>query len=127
MTAGPAGGTVSPLPETVMTCHPVYPPPGICQAGHTCHRPARFQARLEAAPGPGQSGLRKDAEACASHLTDVIQGLTTWASDHHLTDGHVTVLAIDPLPYSAYPPGPARREPGTVTPGLIFSTIQLTP
>ena len=68
--------------------------PHVCQADSTCGHPPRFQARLEAADGA--QPVRRNAEACAGHLTDMVQALTTWARDHHLTEGQLTVLVIDP-------------------------------
>jgi hypothetical protein len=97
-----------------------------CHADSSCARPPRFQARLEARP-EGTSGarpVRKNAEACADHLGEMVQALTRWARNRHLTDGHLTVLAIDPPSGRAAPPaGAGDEEPEPLS--LAFSTIQL--
>jgi hypothetical protein len=97
--------------------------PHICQANSTCGRPSRFRARLEAADG--RQPVRKSAEACAGHLGDMVQALTTWARGRHLTEGQLTVLVIDP-PFD----GPcllARADhSGPERAGFAFSTIRLT-
>jgi hypothetical protein len=68
-----------------------------CQADSHCTHPSCFQAWLEGY-GYQQRRIRKDAESCASHLGRIVQMLSTWAAEHHLADGRVTVLAIDPRP-----------------------------
>ena len=95
----------------------------VCQADSTCGRPSRFRARLEAADG--RQPVRKSAEACASHLGEMVQALTNWARSHHLTEGQLTVLAIDP-PFDG-PCLPAPADPGgPEVAGFAFSTIRLT-
>jgi hypothetical protein len=95
----------------------------LCQAESTCGRPSRFRARLEAADG--RQPVRKSAEACGGHLGDMVQALTMWARGHHLTEGQLTVLVIDP-PFS----GPCLLAPadpsGPEIAGFAFSTIRLT-
>ncbi|HEY5985706.1 MAG TPA: hypothetical protein VIV12_04880 [Streptosporangiaceae bacterium] len=90
---------------------------GNCQADSTCHRPPRFQAHLDAAR------VHKRAEACAGHLGAMVTGLTTWAREHNLTDGNLTVLAIHP---PATCPEPRILNQVSQTPGLVFSTIRLS-
>jgi hypothetical protein len=95
----------------------------VCQADSACGFPARFQVRLEAVHGA--QPVRENAEACARHLTDMVQALTTWAHGHHLTEGQLTVLAIDPpysgsyLPVTADPDRPEMQ-------GFAFTTIRFT-
>jgi len=103
-----------------------WPPPRMqlhaCQAGRACERPPRFQARLEAVNGT--QPVRKNAEACAAHLTDMVQALTTWARDHHLTEGQLTVLVIDPpLRGSSLLTVAGHGQPETLA--LAFTTIRL--
>ena len=97
--------------------------PHACQADKACERPPRFQARLESVNGTGP--VRKNAEACAAHLTEMVQALTAWASDHDLTDGQLTVLAIDPpLGGSCFLVPADHDRPQMLS--LAFSTIRLT-
>jgi hypothetical protein len=99
--------------------------PHVCQADSTCGHPPRFQARLEAVNGT--QPVRQNAEACASHLTDMVQALTTWARRQHLTDGELTVLTIDPPSSGSCFLVPADHDrPETVALALAFSTIRLT-
>jgi hypothetical protein len=97
---------------------------GTCQADATCHRPSRFQAQLDAAPGPGRARVHTDTEACTSHLACAIAAVTAWAQRQHLTSGHITVLALDPPPFGATPADPAPAA-GYGAHGLAFSTIPL--
>jgi len=103
-----------------------WPPgtrPRACQAASACERPPRFQARLEAA-GEAQP-VRKNAEACAGHLTELVRVLTAWARDHDLTEGQLTVLAIDPPSSDSCRLGPDDLDPPQVQ-GFVFCTIPLT-
>lgn len=97
--------------------------PRTCQADSRCGRPPRFQARLEAAKG--NRPVRKNAGACAAHLVEMVQALTTWARDHDLTDGQLTVLTIAPS-FDSAPPEVRPGAGGPETLGLAFSTIRLT-
>jgi hypothetical protein len=97
--------------------------PHVCQVDSTCGHPPRFQARLEAANGT--QPVRQNAEACAGHLTDMVQALTTWAHHQHLTEGQLTVLAIDPPSSGSCLLVPADRD-RPETAALAFSTIRLT-
>jgi hypothetical protein len=109
-------GMTFPLPR--MEAH-------VCQADSACVRPPRFQARLEAVNGT--QPVRQNAEACAGHLTDMVQALTTWARGQHLTDGELTVLTIDPPSSGSCLLVPADHDrPETVALALAFSTIRLT-
>jgi hypothetical protein len=90
-----------------------------CQADTACHRPPCFQARLDAACGASRAPIRRRAEACASHLGTMVTALAAWARDHDLTDGDLTILAIEPAR-----PGQAGLQPQTS--GLAFSTIHLS-
>ena len=64
----------------------------------TCPGAACFQARIESPAGPEHT--RRHANACASHLVEVIQMLRAWASSSRLAGGWLTVLAIDPYAIS---------------------------
>lgn len=88
-----------------------------CQADPRCHHTPRFQLRLDA------PHMRNKA-CCASHLGTMAQAMTTWARDHGLTEGDLTILTMDP------PPGGQCRwlQPpsgGAPASGLVFSTIPL--
>jgi len=97
--------------------------PRVCQADGICERPPRFQARLEAVNGT--QPVRKDAEACAGHLTELVRVLTAWARDHDLTEGELTVLAIDPPLSDSCRLAPADPDRLGMR-GFVFSTIRLT-
>jgi len=84
-----------------------------------CTRAACFQARVEWPPG--REHTRRRANACASHLVEVIQLLRTWARDSHLTGGWLTVLAIDPYAL------PRLAALGIPEPGFAFYTAPITP
>ncbi|HCU94748.1 MAG TPA: hypothetical protein DHU96_19420 [Actinobacteria bacterium] len=107
-----------------MTCLLACTRSGICQADQACRRPSRFQARLDAGHGT-QGRLCKDAEACASHLADIVQALTTWARENNFREGNVIVLAIEPPPYNA-PTEDLSKPHQSRTPGFVFSTIRLS-
>jgi hypothetical protein len=106
-----------------MTWPPYGMRPRVCQADSTCERPPRFQARLEAVNG--MQPVRKNAEACAGHLTELVRALTAWARDHDLTDGQLTVLAIDPPLSGSCLLAPADHDRPEMQ-GFVFSTIRLT-
>jgi hypothetical protein len=95
----------------------------VCQADSTCGRPPRFQARLEAVNGA--QPVRQNAEACVCHLADLVQAMTAWARGHHLAEGSLTVLAIDPPASGSCRPDPADQDRPEML-GLAFGTIQLT-
>lgn len=95
-----------------------------CQADSTCHRPPRFQVYLDAAQHPQPLRIRRRTEACACHLGVVVAAMTTWAHEHHLTDGDLTILTIDPPPSTSHL-GQQRHPGGARTSGLVFSVIQL--
>jgi hypothetical protein len=94
-----------------------------CQADGACCQPPRFQARLEAANGT--EPIRRNSEACADHLGDMVQALTAWARVHHVTEGQLTVLAIDrPSERNPPPDSTSHEDPEMLS--LAFSTIRLT-
>ena len=88
---------------------PVFP--RACQSGTPCEAAPRFQAILETRTGTSPVCIA--SQACAAHIGAIVQGLTTWAHHHDITEGQITVLTIDlVLPYV---------EPQ----GLVFCTIPL--
>ena len=88
---------------------PVFP--RACQSGTHCQAAPRFQAILETRTGTSPVCIA--SQACAAHIGAIVQGLTTWAHHHDITEGQITVLTIDPvLPYV---------EPQ----GLVFCIIPL--
>ena len=106
-----------------MTCPLPRMWPHVCQIDSTCGRPPRFQARLEAVNG-GEP-VRQNAEACVCHFADLVQALTAWARGYHLTDGQLTLLAIDPPDSGPCLPVPADHDRPEML-GFAFSTIRLT-
>jgi hypothetical protein len=92
--------------------------PGGAATCSSCTRAAFFQARVEWPPG--REHTRRRANACASHLVEVIQLLRTWARDSHLTGGWLTVLAIDPYAL------PRLAALGIPEPGFAFYTAPIT-
>ena len=111
-------------------------PSSACDADPGCGHAACFQVQLEASQ-PQQA--YRQALACAYHVADVIEALHSWAREHGLAGGQLTVLAIEPtaggrqasgtsgaktaalrefafstIPLKAIPPGPApHREPSS--------------
>lgn len=93
-----------------------------CQADRDCTSTPRFQARLEAANGARP--VRLNVRACAHHFGDAAQALTDWARARHITNGHVTVLVIDPPLCGALPELTVNRH-HSQAPGIAFTTIPL--
>jgi hypothetical protein len=84
-----------------------------------CTRPAFFQARLEYPAGA--EFIRRRANACSGHLTDIIELLRSWARDRELASGAwLTVLAIDPYAL------PRLAALGIADPGLAFYSAPVT-
>ncbi len=98
--------------------------PGTCQAADVCSHPPCFQARLEAAGRSQTHRVRKEADACAGHLGNMVQALTAWARAHGLTDGELTVLAVDPPP-AGIPPALRAIQEEPDSHALAFSTMRL--
>ncbi|HUC23673.1 MAG TPA: hypothetical protein VMA73_13270 [Streptosporangiaceae bacterium] len=65
-----------------------------CEAGDGCEREACFQARVEATAGHNE--IRRRAHACGRHLTDVVQALCAWVRNSDISNGCLTVFAVDP-------------------------------
>jgi hypothetical protein len=70
-----------------------YRPSAACDADPRCGHAACFQVQLEASQ-PEQA--YRQAFACAYHVADVIEALRSWAREHDLAGGQLTVLAIEP-------------------------------
>ncbi len=75
--------------------------PHACQASGPCTGMPCFHIRLDAPAW--RRPAHRDAAACPSHLGEVVCGLASWAHDHGLRGGQVTVLAVNPNPASAPP------------------------
>jgi hypothetical protein len=73
-----------------------------CEPGRSCRRLACFQARVEVFSG--HQLVRRQMNACASHIVDAVQELSAWARAQADT-GWLEVLAIDPYA-AAQPAGP---------------------
>jgi hypothetical protein len=91
---------------------------GGCDADNTCLHAPCFQVQLEARR-PRQA--RRQANACAFHVPDVIETLRVWAGEHDLADGQLTILAIEPAAGGRIPGRPGQPE----LRGFAFSTIPL--
>ena len=93
-----------------------------CQSPCRCRRAPCFQVRLEARSHPRP--VRRSGQACASHIVDLVQTLTSWAHEHDLSCGQITVLAIERRPNISQPHG-AEPPPALTRPAFPFSTIPL--
>ena len=91
---------------------------GGAAACNACSRAGFFQVRVEWPPG--HEHTRRRANACASHLVEVIELLRAWARDSHLTGGWLTVLAIDPYAL------PRLAALGIPEPGFAFYSAPVT-
>jgi hypothetical protein len=97
---------------------------GRCDADTGCQHVPCFQVQLDASR-PRRA--HRQANACAYHVTDVIEALRAWAGERDLADGQLTILAVEPAA-SGCGPGPLgkRGQPGQPEPrGFAFSTIPL--
>jgi hypothetical protein len=92
-----------------------YRPSAACDADPRCGHAACFQVQLEASQ-PEQA--YRQAFACAYHVADVIEALRSWAREHDLAGGQLTVLAIEPAAGGHQAGSAALRE-------FAFSTIPL--
>lgn len=90
-----------------------------CQADG-CDRLPRFQIHLEAQEPP----IYRRAEACASHLGEMVVALTTWAREQQLTNADLNVLTMTPPPRESHPRRQSERS-YEETSGFVFSTIHL--
>jgi hypothetical protein len=77
-----------------------------------------FQVQLDAAH-PRRA--RRQANACAHHVPDVIETLRAWAGEHGLSDGQLTILAIESAAGGRQPHGEDQPD----LRGFPFSTIPL--
>jgi len=90
------------------------------------HAPC-FQVQLDATR-PRRA--HRQANACAYHVTDVIEALRAWAGEHGVADGQLTILAIEPAATGRLPgpSGQAGQPGGQGQPelrGFAFSRIPL--
>jgi hypothetical protein len=94
--------------------------PNVTQGGAAactaCPRAAFFQVRVERPSGHA----RRRANACATHLVEVIEQMRAWARDSHLTGGWLTVLAVDPYAL------PRLAALGIPEPGFAFYSAPIT-
>jgi hypothetical protein len=96
---------------------------GNCDADTECLHVPCFQVQLDDAR-PGQA--HRQANACAYHVPEVIEALRTWAGEHGVADGQLTILAIEATAggrQAAQPGAPGQPE----SRGFAFSTIPLGP
>jgi hypothetical protein len=93
-----------------------------CQADSACHFPPRFQAHLDVPQNAQHPRIRGRTNACARHLTTMVVAITAWAHEHQLTNGALTILAIEPPPRAGQP-GPEPGSTRTQTSGFAFTTI----
>jgi hypothetical protein len=85
-----------------------------CHAAR-CARPTCF--RIELHEAPYATTVIRAADTCADHLGDTVQSLTRWAAALDMSDGHLSVSAVD-----APPCEPAFRT-GTLMPSFRFASI----
>jgi hypothetical protein len=95
--------------------------PAACDADPGCRHGACFQIQLEASQ-PQQAD--RQALACAYHVADVIEALRGWAREHHLADGQLTILAIEPAA-GGHQPGATSGSKTAALREFAFSTIPL--
>jgi hypothetical protein len=86
-------------------------PAGKCDADMACLHAPCFQVQLETSRQP-----HHQANACAYHVADVIQAVRAWAAERGVTDGQLTILAIEAAA--------GGRQPDLR--GFAFSKIPLT-
>lgn len=93
-------------------------PVGRCDADTICLHAPCFQVQLDAA---GPERAHREANACAYHVTDVIETLRAWSVEHGVADGQLTILAIEPAASGR------QHHPGDLPDlrGFAFSTIPL--
>lgn len=96
-------------------------PPTACGASPRCGHPACFQIQLEASQ-PQQA--YRQALACAYHVADVVEALRTWAREHDLAGGQLTILAIEPVADGRQPGGTSGSKTAALR-EFAFSTIPL--
>src|SRR5436305_11553377 len=94
--------------------------PGACAADSECQHTPCFQVQLEAS-GCGQE--RRQADACAYHVAEVIEALRAWAAEHGVVDGALTILAVEPAVGGRQRTGEDQLD----LRGFAFSTIPLDP
>jgi hypothetical protein len=106
---------------------------GRCDADTACQHVPCFQVQLDASR---PRGAHRQANACAYHVTDVIEALRAWAGERDLADGQLTILAVEPAAGGRVPGQPGKKgkqhkpgQPGTTGEpelrGFAFSTIPL--
>lgn len=96
-------------------------PSTACDGDPRCGHPACFQVQLEASQP--QVAYRQ-ALACAYHVADVVEALRTWARDHDLAGGQLTILAIEPAAGGRQPGGTSGSKTAALR-EFAFSTIPL--
>jgi hypothetical protein len=93
-------------------------PAGRCDADAKCLYAPCFQVQLDALR-PRRA--YRQANACAHHVPDVIEALRAWAGAHGVSDGQLTILAIEPAAGGR----PPDEESVPDVRGFAFSTIPL--
>jgi len=96
-------------------------PSTACAGDPRCGHPACFQIQLEASQP--QEAYRQ-ALACAYHVADVVEALRTWAREHDLAGGQLTILAIEPAAGGRQPGGTSGSKSAALR-EFAFSTIPL--
>jgi hypothetical protein len=91
---------------------------GACQASEGCRYPAYFEGRAVGTADHRQ--VCRSARACGNHMGALVQILSAWAREGNLTQGRLTVLAIEPG-IKAH-----RRDPGSpASRGFAFTSIPI--
>jgi hypothetical protein len=99
---------------------------GACQADRACARLPRFQVYLDtAAQDARHPRIRRNIEACATHLGAMVVAMATWAHGQDLTNVDLIVLTIEPPLGESYS---GRRHPHhhrAQSSGFVFSVVHL--
>jgi len=99
---------------------------GRCDADTICLHAPCFQVQLDAS-SPRRA--HQQANACAYHVTDVIEALRAWAGEHGVADGQLTILAIESAASGRLPGQAGQGQPGgqgqPELRGFAFSRIPL--
>lgn len=86
-------------------------------AAPTCAQPPNFRIRLDHPGEPPGDFTPRSADACATHLVDVIHQLAQWAKSQSPHPAQVTVYVADQTPGTDIPPSPPT--------GFEFTTLHV--
>lgn len=98
--------------------------PDTCQADSMCQSPPRFHVRLDGARHAPRLPIRRRKEACASHLSGIVDEMVVLAEKEELVEGNLSVIITDPAPIG-HLPGQQPARAFTPARGLVFDVIPL--